>query len=43
MVTEIKLSRGYFYNDNVVEIAKDLIGKVLVTNIDSQVTKGGVQ
>jgi DNA-3-methyladenine glycosylase len=36
----MKLQRSYFINDNVVEIAKDLIGKILFTNFHGKITAG---
>ena len=36
----IKLSERYYQSENVVEIAQDLLGKILVTNIKGQLTSG---
>lgn len=36
----MKLKRRFFLRDNVVEISRDLIGKVLCTFIDGQFTSG---
>lgn len=36
----MKLPRSYFLNDKVVDIAKDLIGKMLFTNFDGTTTAG---
>lgn len=35
-----KLKSEYYLNDNVVELAKDLIGRVLVTNVGGGLSKG---
>lgn len=35
-----KLSNTYFQNDDVVFLAKDLLGKLLVTKIDDEITAG---
>lgn len=35
-----KLKLEYYLGDNVVQIAKDLIGRVLVTNVDGVISKG---
>lgn len=36
----MKLPNEYFLNEDVVALAKDLLGKVLYTNIDGEVTAG---
>jgi DNA-3-methyladenine glycosylase len=36
----LKLSRSFYIRDDVVQIAKDLLGKVLVTRFDSTLTSG---
>jgi len=36
----MKLPLSYFHNDDVVFLAKDLLGKILFTNIDNQITAG---
>lgn len=36
----MKLSPEYYLNEDVVALAKDLLGKVLYTNIDGQITAG---
>lgn len=35
-----KLNRSFFLRNDVVLIAKELLGKILVTNIDGNITKG---
>lgn len=35
-----KISKVFYSNDDVVHIARELIGKILVTNINSEITKG---
>jgi DNA-3-methyladenine glycosylase len=48
MVLEITTSlyekpdRSFYENDNVVQVAKDLIGMVLVTNVDGVLTAGRI-
>lgn len=37
-----KIGNAFYHRDNVVEIAKDLIGKVLVTNWDGNYTSGRI-
>ena len=39
-ISSDKLHRSYFLNENVVEVAEDLIGRVLATNIGGTITKG---
>jgi len=36
----LKLSRGYYVNEDVLHLAKDLLGKVLFTNIQGEVSAG---
>jgi len=36
----LKLSRGYYLNEDVLHLAKDLLGKVLFTNIKGEVSAG---
>src|SRR4051812_3558815 len=36
----MKLPRSFYTRDNVVQIAKELLGKVLYTNIDGRLTAG---
>lgn len=36
----MKLKPGYYLNEDVVSLAKDLLGKVLYTKIDGEVTAG---
>ena len=36
----MKLSRGYYLDEDVVAIARDLIGKTLVTNFEEGITAG---
>jgi len=36
----LKLSTAYYLNEDVVSLAKDLLGKVLFTNINGQVSAG---
>jgi DNA-3-methyladenine glycosylase len=36
----MKLQRSFYTRQNVVEVARDLIGKVLVTNFDGAITSG---
>ncbi|MET0572365.1 MAG: DNA-3-methyladenine glycosylase [Pedobacter agri] len=36
----MKLSRGYYLNEDVLHLAKDLLGKVLFTNIQGEVSAG---
>ncbi|MCX3265389.1 DNA-3-methyladenine glycosylase [Pedobacter agri] len=36
----MKLSRGYYVNEDVLHLAKDLLGKVLFTNIQGEVSAG---
>jgi len=36
----LKLSPEYYLNDDVVSLAKDLLGKVLYTNINGQISAG---
>ena len=36
----MKLSADYYLNENAVAVAQDLLGKVLYTNIDGQVSAG---
>jgi DNA-3-methyladenine glycosylase len=36
----LKLSRGYYLNEDVLHLAKDLLGKVLFTNIQGEVSAG---
>lgn len=36
----MKLSKAYYLNEDVVSLAKDLLGKVLFTNINGQVSAG---
>lgn len=36
----MKLTPEYYQNEDVVALAKDLLGKVLYTNIDGQITAG---
>jgi DNA-3-methyladenine glycosylase len=36
----MKLNRSFYTRQNVVEIARDLIGKVLVTNFNGELTSG---
>lgn len=36
----MKLSRGYYLNEDVLHLAKDLLGKVLFTNIKGEVSAG---
>ena len=35
-----KLDRRFYANSDVVEVARELLGKVLVTNIDRELTSG---
>lgn len=35
-----KIAKAFYNNDNVVHVARELIGKILVTNINSQTTMG---
>ena len=48
MVSEIntsvyeKLPRSFYQRQDVVQIAKDLLGKVLVTNIDGIICAGKI-
>ena len=48
MVSEIntsvyeKLPRSFYQNTDVVQIAKDLLGKVLVTNVEGVITAGKI-
>ena len=37
-----KLSRAFYEGDDVVQIARDLIGKILVTNVSGQRTSGRI-
>lgn len=37
-----KLPRSFYLRDNVVEVARDLLGKVLVTNIDGHFAAGKI-
>lgn len=36
----MKLSRGYYLNEDVLHLAKDLLGKVLFTNVKGEVSAG---
>ncbi|MFD2287494.1 DNA-3-methyladenine glycosylase [Pedobacter petrophilus] len=36
----MKLSAEYYLNEDVISLAKDLLGKILYTNIDGEVTAG---
>lgn len=36
----MKLNRSFYLNNNVCTVAKELLGKVLATNIDGNITKG---
>jgi len=36
----LKLPKEYFFNDDAVALAKDLLGKVLYTNIDGEISAG---
>lgn len=36
----MKLKKGFYIRDNVVQIAKDLLGKILVTKIDGKISSG---
>lgn len=36
----MKLPKEYFFNDDAVALAKDLLGKVLYTNIDGEISAG---
>ncbi|RZJ91289.1 MAG: DNA-3-methyladenine glycosylase [Chryseobacterium sp.] len=36
----MKLSRGYYLNEDVLHLAKDLLGKVLFTNLQGEVSAG---
>lgn len=36
----MKLETGYYLNEDVVALAKDLLGKVLYTKVDDQITAG---
>lgn len=38
----IKIELSWYLNDNVLEVAKGLLGKVLCTRIDGKVTKGKI-
>src|SRR5258708_4472900 len=38
--TQMKLKKAYYLQPNVVKLAKDLIGKVLVSKIDNILTSG---
>ena len=38
----IKLRKSFYERDNVVEIAKDLLGKYLFTNINGELTGGKI-
>ena len=38
-----KLDEAFYQRDDVVQISKDLLGKVLVTNIELLVSFGPVQ
>ncbi|WP_424961903.1 DNA-3-methyladenine glycosylase [Ekhidna sp.] len=37
-----KLPRSFYLREDVVEVAKDLLGKVLITNIDGYITAGKI-
>jgi DNA-3-methyladenine glycosylase len=37
-----KLARSFYLRDDVVQISKDLLGKVLVTNFDGELTSGRI-
>ena len=37
-----KLSLAFYQRNNVVEIAKDLLGKIVVTNMDGKITSGRI-
>jgi DNA-3-methyladenine glycosylase len=37
-----KLNLSWYQRDNVVEIARELLGKVLCTNFDGQITRGKI-
>ncbi|MEQ6166739.1 DNA-3-methyladenine glycosylase [Ekhidna sp. MALMAid0563] len=37
-----KLPRSFYLRDDVVQIAKDLLGKVLITNMDGVITAGKI-
>ncbi|MCY7293660.1 MAG: DNA-3-methyladenine glycosylase, partial [Ferruginibacter sp.] len=37
-----KLSLAFYQRKDVVEIAKDLLGKIVVTNIDGKITSGRI-
>lgn len=36
----MKLTSDFYIRDNVLQIAKDLLGKILITNINGQITSG---
>ena len=36
----MKLNRTYYTKDNVIELAKDLIGKVIYTQKNNKITAG---
>ena len=36
----MKLTRAYYLNENVVDVAKDLLGKVIVSHQDGILTSG---
>ena len=36
----IKIPINYYLNENVVEIAKDLLGKIICTQVDNEITAG---
>lgn len=36
----MKLKKDFYTRDNVVQIAKDLLGKILITKIDGKITSG---
>lgn len=40
MTTTTRLQKGFYLREDVVQISKDLLGKVLVTNINNQLTSG---
>lgn len=42
MQTWIKLERRFYDRPDVVKIARDLLGKILVTNFDNQLTAGRI-
>lgn len=36
----MKLKKDFYIRENVVQIANDLLGKILVTKVDGKITSG---